>query len=395
MAKKRVSLSMADMAVNDAIEQLNKDFGAGTIIKASAALGTVVNFFRTGCDSLDLALGGGIPENRIIEIRGPFSSFKSTISLMAIKGFLEKYEDGLVFYIDLEKSFDPMYAKALGLDLNRIYLVNPDSGEQSADLLNKLLTLDKHILIILDSIAAMTPAAEVDTSTEQASIGVQARLVNRAMRVATARLKRGLYDAQQKTTTLIALNQLREKVGVMFGNPETTPGGKGKDFYYSVIIRMNATAGDSIREERTINKIKRSVRLAQLVTFKILKNKCGGPQYEEGEFTFYTKEHAGYQPFEIDNDLALFRLGAFHNIITYKDGKGFCYNGQSFKREFDMQSYIRKGTPSMRDGLFEEILDKIRADANPLLAASFKGTDDDEDEDEEPKAKKSFKIHKA
>lgn len=334
MAKeKKARIDISDMAIDEAIDALNKKYGSNTLIIASRAKAIELRFISTGAYALDIALGGGFPENRIIEIRGPFSSFKSTLSLMSLRNFQKKYEDGYGLYIDLEKTFDRVYASNLGVDLDRLVLVNPDTGEQAIDLLNDLMKLSCPVWAIIDSIAALIPSAEVEGDMDQQFMGLQARLVNRAMRVLTARLKRNMYDEDAPPTTILALNQLRMKIGVMFGNPETTPGGMGKEFFYSTIVRLHASIAKEaiIMFEEERQGVKSIVRYGQRVDFKVLKNKCGGPQHEEGDFIFYEKPYDGYRRYTFNNAEALFHYGAFNEIIRLGPN-GYSYGGLVAKK---------------------------------------------------------------
>jgi recombination protein RecA len=364
MAKERAAgLDISGMTMEEVVEALNKKYGANTIICADDAKGAEIKFVSTGSYALDLALGGGFPENRIIEIRGPFSSFKSTISLFTVKNFLKKYPEGRAIYIDLEKSFDRIYAKRLGIDLKRVYLVNNDSGEQAVNVLDDLMQLSVPTLVVLDSIAALIPTAEIEGDFEQQHMGLQARLVNKMMRIATARLKRDMYDEDSPSMTVICLNQLRMKIGVMFGNPETSPGGEGKNFFYSTIVRLSSTPSNLIAKEEERNGVKHSVKYGQTVTFKVQKNKCGGPQHEEGEFTFFYKDYEGNTPNTFNNAEALFHYGAFHNVITF--------NGRYQYREIDAKTEKKfvealKQDSHAQSMLYRETLTAMRPSAKGL-----------------------------
>jgi recombination protein RecA len=333
-AEKKARLDLSDYSVEEAVAKLNEVYGQNTLIIASQAKAVELKHISTGAYALDLALAGGWPENRIIEVRGPYSSFKSTISLMSLRNFQRKYEDGYGLYIDLEKTFDRIYAEALGVDLDRLVIVNPDSGEQAIDVLNDLMKLSYPLWAILDSIAALIPSAEIDGDMSQQFMGLQARLVNRAMRVLTARLKRNMYDEDAPSTTVLCLNQLRSKIGVMFGNPETAPGGMGKEFACSILVRLSASAAKEaiIQFEEKNQGVTKMVRYGQRVDFKVLKNKCGGPQHEEGDFIFYEKPYKGYRRYSINNQEALFRYGAFHGIIELTM-RGYSYGGLVAKKK--------------------------------------------------------------
>jgi len=362
MANKAQKLDLATLSVDEAIDALNKKFGAGTIVRASQAKNSKLSFISSGVYAFDFATGGGFPENRMTGLRGNYSTFKSTIALLGAANFQRKYSEGQVAYVDAEKAFDPIYAEKLGCDLDRILLVTPDSGEQAVDSLNDVLTLPTDMFAIIDSIAALTPASEIEGTMDQQYMGLHARLVNRALRILTARLKRSMYDDSCPSTTVIAINQLREKIGVVFGPNEVTPGGKGKEFAFSIEVRMSASVAKEnvviIEEER--NKIKRKVRYGQRVEFKVLKNKCGGPQHEEGEFMWYERAYKGHKPFTADNVDALFHYGAFLDVITWKPGIGFKYNLMKAKNEFLFLQALRNADIRLHRQLYREILAKIR-----------------------------------
>lgn len=315
MAKetKRVSLKGLDIAA--IVQTLNAKYGDGTVIRASRAAGAKISYISSGCYGYDFATGGGIPRNRITEIRGPYSAGKSTLAQATIAQFQQADPNGLAAFIDLEKTFDPSYSSAMGVDLDNLLLINPDSGEQAVDLINDLLDVSQDLLMVLDSLAAMTPTALQDSSADQQFMGLQARLVNRAFSVFNSRMKRGLYDAKAPTTTMLVLNQLREKIGVMFGNPETTPGGKGKDFYYSMRARVSSPASERIKEVVTNNGQKRTIVKGFVTNVTIDKNKCGGGQFNEATYEYYVKAHKHYKKFTFNNDEVLFAMALYYGII--------------------------------------------------------------------------------
>jgi recombination protein RecA len=360
MAKEqKAGLDIASMSMDEICEALNKKYGVNTIIRASEAKGAEIRYISTGSYALDFGLGGGFPMNRIIELRGPFSSFKSTLSLYTIKNFLRKHEEGIAIYIDLEKSFDRKYASNIGIDLDRVFIVNPDSGEQAINLLDDLMQVNKDTLVILDSVAALIPSAEIVSEAEQQHMGLQARLVNKMMRIATARLKRNLYDEEAPSMTVICLNQLRMKIGVMFGNPETTPGGEGKNFFYSTIVRVSSTPSNLISKEETRNGVKHTVQYGQTVSFKVQKNKCGGPQHEQGEFTYYYKDYDENKANTFNNLEALFHYGAFNNVIEFDSSRGYVFTNIAAKKEGHFIKLLRKN-PSAQIDLYNRIIAAVR-----------------------------------
>lgn len=357
-AAKVSGIDLSAMSIEEAIESLNKKYGLNTVIMASDAK-TLLRTISTGSYALDFALGGGLPETRLIEINGPFSSFKSTISLRTARSFQKKYpgDKGLVIYIDLEKTFDAKYAASLGVNLARVLLVNPDSGEQAVNLMDDLMQLPIAIFIIVDSVAALVPTAEIVSDFEQQHMGLQARLVNKMMRIATARIKRDLYNEDSPTCTIVFLNQLR-KTMIAYGNPETTPGGEGKNFAYSTIIRLSSTKSNHIEKEETRNGVKHKVKYGQVVTFKVSKNKCGGPQHEEGEFTYFYKDCDEGKARTFNNVDALFHYGAFNDVITFDATDGYSYRGISSKKESLFKQKLAADSHACRM-LYREILQVV------------------------------------
>lgn len=216
--EKQARLNLDGLDMEEIVEQMNAKYGENTLALASEALGLKVRFISTGVYDLDFGLGGGIPENRLTELRGPFSSLKSTISYKVITNFQHKYEDGMAFFEDREHSFDPVYARRCGVDLTRLLIINSDSGEQAIDILADLISVRKRsILAVVDSVAALVPSAELESSAEQQFQGLHPRLVNKMMRILTSGMKRNLYDNEAPTITVLLTNQLREKTGVIYG----------------------------------------------------------------------------------------------------------------------------------------------------------------------------------
>lgn len=325
MAKKESSvLNLGSLSIDAALEALNKKYGANTVVVASKSR-DVIRKIPTGIAALDIALAGGLPSGRFIEFNGPFSSFKSTVGLVTSASFLRREPKGLVPYIDLEHSFDAEYAKKLGVDVSRVLIINPDSGEQAINLLNDVVTLNCPLFGILDSLAALVPSIEIESDVEQSSMGVRARLVNRMMAVLTARMKRDMYDEEAPRCTLLILNQLREKLNVMFGSPETTPGGRGKDFAYSVIVRLSVQNSKAIYKTFENNTVKREIQVGHTVGFKVVKNKCGGPQHEEGTFVYYGRDFENQKAFTFNNAETLFEYGCFLDVIEFVPKVGFRY----------------------------------------------------------------------
>lgn len=251
--------------IADAITKIEKQYGKGSIMRLGDDVIHAVEVIPTGCLSLDLALGSrGLPKGRVVEIYGPESSGKTTVSLHAIASCQKN--GGMCAFIDAEHALDPVYAEKLGVDIKNLYVSQPDDGEQALDIAEMLVRSNSMDMIVIDSVAALTPRVEIEGEMGQSSVGVQARLMSQALRKLTAIINK-------TKTCLIFINQLREKVGVMFGNPEVTPGGKALKFYASV--RIDVRKGDAIKDGSDVigNKTKA----------KIVKNKVA-PPFKVAEF---------------------------------------------------------------------------------------------------------------
>ena len=226
-------------ALDAVLLQIEKQYGKGSIMRLGDEAGkTEIEVIPTGCLTLDLALGiGGMPRGRIIEIYGPESSGKTTVALHAIAEAQKM--GGVAAFIDAEHALDPVYAKKLGVNLEDLYVSQPDTGEQALDITDALVRSSAVDIIVIDSVAALTPKAEIEGDMGDSHVGLQARLMSQALRKLTA-------IVNKSHTCVIFINQLREKVGVMFGNPETTPGGKALKFYAS--IRIDVRRMDSLKD---------------------------------------------------------------------------------------------------------------------------------------------------
>ncbi len=249
-------------ALKNALAQIEKNFGKGSIMKMGENKNAQIETVSSGALSIDLALGGGYPKGRIIEVYGPESSGKTTICLHAVAEFQKA--GGTVAFIDAEHALDPSYAEKLGVDVDELLLSQPDSGEQALDIAEALVRSGAVELIVIDSVAALTPRAEIEGEMGDLSIGLQARLMSRALRKLTA-------ITNKMNTTIIFVNQIRMKIGVMFGNPETTTGGNALKFYSSV--RMEIRKGKKI-EAGTGDAKEANGNIARI---KIVKNKVAPP----------------------------------------------------------------------------------------------------------------------
>ncbi len=317
-------------ALDAVLLQIEKQYGKGSIMRLGDEAGqTEIEVIPTGCLTLDLALGiGGMPRGRIIEIYGPESSGKTTVALHAIAETQKL--GGVAAFIDAEHALDPVYAKKLGVDLDNLYVSQPDTGEQALDITDALVRSSAVDMIVIDSVAALTPKAEIEGDMGDSHVGLQARLMSQALRKLTA-------IVNKSHTCVIFINQLREKVGVMFGNPETTPGGKALKFYASVRIDVRRTEalkdGDGIMGNRT--------------KAKIVKNKLA-PPFKQAEFDIVFGEGISQEGCIIDTGLQ-------YNIIE-KSGAWFSYEGNKVAQGREKMRQYLKDNPEIR----AEIEGKIR-----------------------------------
>ena len=252
-------------ALDAAIAKLEKDFGKGTVMKLGEGSHVAVETVPTGCLSLDLALGlGGVPKGRVIEVYGPESSGKTTVTLHMIAEVQKR--GGIAGFIDAEHALDPVYAKKIGVDIDELYISQPDSGDQALEIAETMVRSGAVDIIVIDSVAALVPKQEIEGDMGDSHVGLQARLMSQALRKLTPVISKS-------NCVVIFINQLREKVGVMFGNPETTTGGRALKFYASV--RMDV---------RRIETLKQSGEMVGNRTrIKIVKNKIA-PPFKEAEF---------------------------------------------------------------------------------------------------------------
>ena len=333
-------------ALDAVLLQIEKQYGKGSIMRLGDEAGkTEIEVIPSGCLTLDLALGiGGFPRGRIIEIYGPESSGKTTVALHAIAEAQKM--GGVAAFIDAEHALDPVYAKNLGVNLDDLYVSQPDTGEQALDITDALVRSSAVDIIVIDSVAALTPKAEIEGDMGDTHVGLQARLMSQALRKLTA-------IVNKSKTCVIFINQLREKVGVMFGNPETTPGGKALKFYAS--MRLDIRRTDTLKDA--------DGAMGNRTKAKVVKNKLA-PPFRQAEFDIVFGEGVSQEGCIMD-------MGVQFDIIG-KSGAFYSYNGNKVAQGKEKMRLYLKENPEV----MAEIEQKIR-DA----AKGVKETDEEVDEE--------------
>lgn len=313
-----ISDDKKDQLLKDALKQIEKEYGKGSIMRLGDRASVSVDAIPSGSLALDKALGiGGYPKGRIIEIFGPESSGKTTLALHAIAECQK--QGGRCAFIDAENAIDPVYAKNLGVDIDELILSQPDSGEQALDITELLIKSGATDLVVVDSVAALVPQAELDGEMGDASVGLQARLMSKAMRKLA-----GVMN--HSNTTAIFINQLREKVGIMFGNPETTPGGRALKFYSSV--RLDVRRSETLKNGQDA--------YGNVTKIKVVKNKVAPP--------FKTAVVNIIYGVGISHEDELINL-AVENDIIEKAGAWFSYNGEKIGQGINSVREYMKNHP--------------------------------------------------
>ena len=341
-------------ALESAVQQIEKQYGKGSIMKLGDQGSKMqVETVPTGSISLDIALGlGGVPKGRIIEIYGPESSGKTTVALHMVAEVQKR--GGIAGFIDAEHALDPVYAKNIGVDIDNLYISQPDCGEQALEITETMVRSGAVDIVIVDSVAALVPKAEIDGDMGDSHVGLQARLMSQALRKLTAVISKS-------NCVVIFINQLREKVGVMFGNPETTTGGRALKFYSS--IRMDVRRIESLKQGGEV--------VGNRTRIKVVKNKVA-PPFKEAEFDIMFGEGISREGDVLD-------LAANVGIIN-KSGAWYAYNDAKIGQGRENAKSYLKENPD----IFDEVERKVRAKYNLEGAAMIEATEDTEEfEDEE------------
>lgn len=317
-------------ALESAIENIEKQYGKGAIMKlGEASMNSHIETVPTGSLSLDIALGvGGVPRGRIMEVYGPESSGKTTVALHMVAEVQKR--GGIAGFIDAEHALDPVYAKNIGVDIDNLYISQPDSGEQALEITETMVRSGAVDIVIVDSVAALVPKAEIDGDMGDSHVGLQARLMSQALRKLTAVISKS-------NCIVLFINQLREKVGVMFGNPETTTGGRALKFYSS--IRLEVRKGESLKQG--------SEFVGNRTKVKVVKNKVA-PPFKTAEFDIMFGEGISKEGDVLD-------LAAACNVVN-KSGAWYAYQGEKIGQGRENAKLYLKEHPEV----FQEIDHKVR-----------------------------------
>ena len=319
--------------LEQAILQIEKQFGKGSIMKLGDDVQRTIDVIPTGCLTLDQAIGvGGVPKGRIVEIYGPESSGKTTVTLHILAEAQKM--GGTAAFIDAEHALDPQYASQLGVDIDNLYISQPDTGEQALEICEALVRSGAVDCIVVDSVAALTPKAEIDGEMGDSFVGIQARLMSQALRKLTA-------IVNKTNCCVIFINQLRDKIGVMYGNPETTTGGKALKFYSS--LRMDIRKVDVIKDGADI--------IGNRTRVKIVKNKLA-PPFKVAEFDIMYGTG-------INNEACVIDVAVELEIIQ-KSGSWYSYNGEKIAQGKDNTKLYLQNNPEIFEEIKKLVTDKLQ-----------------------------------
>ena len=326
------TLSDRQKALELALTQIEKQFGKGSIMKLGGQIKADVETIPTGALTLDLALGvGGLPRGRVVEVFGPEASGKTTLTLSAIKEIQKK--GGVAAFIDAEHAFDSTYAKIIGVDLDELLISQPDTGEQALEIAETLVRSNAVDVVAIDSVAALTPRAEIEGEMGDAHVGLQARLMSQALRKLTGAISKS-------RTTVIFINQIREKIGVMFGSPETTPGGRALKFYASVRLDVRRIA--TLKEHDAV--------VGNRVRVRVVKNKVA-PPFREGEFEILHNEGISKTGSVLD--------AGINTETVVKSGTWLSFKEEKLGQGRDAAIKFLRENPKVQEEIEKEVRKKI------------------------------------
>ena len=336
-------------ALDIALAGIEKQFGKGAVIRMGERASRDIQVIPTGCLDLDMALGvGGLPRGRVVEIYGPESSGKTTVALHVVAEAQKM--GGVAAFIDAEHALDPVYARKLGVDVDQLYVSQPDTGEQALEICEALVRSGAIDIVVIDSVAALVPKAEIDGEMGDSFVGLQARLMSQALRKLT-----GIVN--KTNSTCIFINQLREKVGVMYGNPETTPGGRALKFYASV--RIDIRRGEQLKDGTTV--------VGNRTKAKIVKNKVA-PPFRTAEFDILYGEGISKEGSLLDNAVAL--------DIIHKSGAWFSYGDQRIGQGRENTRKFLKENPETAAEIDKLVRAELMGKNGPIVQSA---SDDDEE----------------
>ena len=336
-------------ALDIALAGIEKQFGKGAVIRMGERASRDIQVIPTGCLDLDMALGvGGLPRGRVVEIYGPESSGKTTVALHVVAEAQKM--GGVAAFIDAEHALDPVYARKLGVDVDQLYVSQPDTGEQALEICEALVRSGAIDIVVIDSVAALVPKAEIDGEMGDSFVGLQARLMSQALRKLT-----GIVN--KTNSTCIFINQLREKVGVVYGNPETTPGGRALKFYASV--RIDIRRGEQLKDGTTV--------VGNRTKAKIVKNKVA-PPFRTAEFDILYGEGISKEGSLLDNAVAL--------DIIHKSGAWFSYGDQRIGQGRENTRKFLKENPEIAAEIDKLVRAELMGKNAPIVQSA---SDDDEE----------------